>query len=87
MIKPFNNRVLIERKKLDTHSEGGIILPDAALDRKINEGFVIEVSEGCKLEVGQYVIFNEFAGNDVAWGEDPYLLLPEEEVIGILEDN
>ena len=85
MIKPFNKRLLIKRKEVEAQTESGIIIPDEARERKINEGFVEEVSEECKIEKGQYVIFNEFAGNDVAWGDTPYLLLPEEEVIGILE--
>ena len=85
MIKPFNKRLLIVRKEAEAETESGIIIPEEARQIKINEGLVADVSEGCKIETGQYVVFNEYSGSEVAWGGVPYLVLPEEEVIAILE--
>jgi len=86
MIKPFNKRLLIRRRAGITETEGGIIIPELAQE-KLNDGFILDVSEGCKLKEGTHVVFGHFAGEEVEWQGEVYLLLPEEEVMCLLEDD
>ena len=86
MIKPFNKRLLIQRREAALESKAGIIIPEAAQE-KLNDGFIIGVSEECKLKEGTHVVFPPFGGEEVSWEGQIYLLVPEEEIMCILEDE
>lgn len=91
-IKPLGNRVLVQRSKAQT-SKGGILLPDSAQE-KPKEGQVIaagpgKTSESGQLEpiaikVGDRVLFGAYAGTEVKQSDEDYLILSEEDILGIL---
>jgi len=89
MIKPFGKRLLIRRKKAETESAGGILMPDQVVNQKFNEGTVVSASDDCKLSEGAYVMFSEFTGHDISQGGESLLLILEEDVIclHVEEDN
>ncbi len=92
--RPLGNRILIKRFQAKT-SQGGILLPDSA-QQKPKEGEVIAVGPGkmndegrispMTVKVGDKVLFSSYAGVEVKVGdmEDGYLILSEDEVLGIL---
>lgn len=94
--KPLGNRVVIERLKAKT-SKGGILLPDSAQE-KPKEGIVLaagpgKVDEDGKLiplhvKKGDKVLFSSYAGTEVKSAEDDkeYLIMTEEDLLGILEN-
>lgn len=93
-IKPLNNRVLVKRAKAQT-TKGGIILPDTAQE-KPKEGTIVAVGPGARdeegtihpiaVKIGDRVLFSSYAGTEVknAEAEDEYLILSEEDILGVL---
>lgn len=91
-IKPLGNRVLVQRSKAPT-SKGGILLPDSAQE-KPREGKVIAAGPGKRNEngqletisvrVGDTILFGSYAGTEVKHLEEEYLILSEEDILGIL---
>ncbi len=93
-IKPLGTRILIRRSKATT-SKGGILLPDSAQE-KPKEGEVIAVGPGkhaedgtlviSKLQVGDRVLFGSYAGTEIKTDniDEEYLILAEEDVLGVL---
>ena len=93
MIQPLHDRVLIERAKEEEKSPGGIIIPDSAKEKPI-EGKVVATGNGKvldngdirKLDVkkGDRVLINKYAGTEVKIDGKPYVMLREEEILGIV---
>jgi chaperonin GroES len=91
-IKPLGNRVVVRRSKAQT-SKGGILLPDSAQERP-REGQVIAAGPGKTNENGQFeqisvkvgdsVLFGAYAGTEFKQNDEEYLILSEEDIIGIL---
>jgi len=99
-IQPLNNKVLVKRSRA-TVSKGGILLPETAQE-KPKEGTIIAVGPGktddsgkiepMHVQIGDKVLFGGYAGTEVKnIGEksedDEYLILSEDEILGILCSN
>lgn len=92
-IKPLYDRVLITRVENEQMSAGGIIIPDTAQE-KTQIGVVVEVGEGklmadgsirsLQIKKGDKVIFGKYSGTEVKLGSVEYLILREEELLGIV---
>jgi len=81
---PNGKRLIITRKKRETKSKFGIIMPNTMAEKKLSEGYIERIGSGCDgdhWEEGQHVIFAQFAGQEIKVGEDLYLVLPEEDVL------
>jgi chaperonin GroES len=93
-IRPLHDRILVKRIEEEEVRRSGIIIPDTAKE-KPQEGKVIAVGSGKLLENGQRValdvksgdriLFAKYAGSEVKIEDEEYLILREEEVLGILE--
>lgn len=91
-IKPLGNRVLVKRSKAPT-SKGGILLPDSAQE-KPREGQVMAAGPGktndngqlepLSVKVGDRILFGSYAGTEVKHDEEDYLIMTEEDILGIL---
>ncbi len=93
-IKPLHDRVLIRRLE-DAGEEirGGIVIPDTAKE-KPQEGEVVAVGEGKVLESGEKVkmsvkegdriLFGKYSGTEVKIDDEEYLIMREDEILGIL---
>jgi chaperonin GroES len=89
---PLHDRVLVRRLEEQETTQGGIIIPDTAKD-KPQEGEVLTVGKGkikedgkvIPLEVkpGDRVLFGKYSGTDINIGGEEYLIMREEEVLGI----
>ena len=92
-IRPLHDRVLIRRVAEEETVRGGIIIPDSAKE-KPQEGEVIAAGNGKILENGQRValdvkagdriLFGKYAGSDIKIEGEEYLILREDEVLGVL---
>ncbi len=92
-IRPLHDRILIRRIAEQETVRGGIIIPDSAKE-KPQEGEVIAVGNGKILENGQRVpldvkegdriLFGKYAGSEIKIEGEEYLILREDEVLGIL---
>jgi len=93
-IRPLQDRIIVKRLAEEQKTKGGIIIPDTAKEKPI-EGKVIAVGKGkvaddgklIKLEVkvGDKILFNKYGGTDVKIDGDEYLIMREDDILGIIE--
>jgi len=93
-VRPLGDRVLIKRAEAEAKTAGGILLPESAKD-KPKEGTVIAIGQGRTLyngsrssfsvKVGDTVLFTSYAGTEVKYGGEEYLIMREEDILGIIE--
>ena len=93
-IRPLHDRILVKREEEKDAKKGRIIIPDTAKE-KPQEGKVIAVGngkvtdEGKKLpldvKAGDRILFGKYSGSEVKIDGDEYLILREEDVLGILD--
>jgi chaperonin GroES len=94
-IRPLGDRVLIQRLEAEEKTAGGILLPDSAKE-KPKEGKVISIGDGKTLDSGEKtkfsvkkgdrVLFTSYAGTEVKVGGNEYLIMREEDILGVIED-
>jgi chaperonin GroES len=92
--RPLHDRILVERVEEKEAVKGGIIIPDTAKE-KPQEGKIIAVGRGRKTEdgkvialdvkAGDRILFGKYSGAEIKMDNQEYLILREEEVLGILE--
>jgi chaperonin GroES len=93
-IKPLQDRIIIKRIEEGEQIRGGIIIPDSAKE-KPQEGEVIAVGAGKKLESGERVtmdvkegdrvLFGKYAGTEVKLDDEEYLIMREDDILGVIE--
>ncbi|HHD11687.1 MAG TPA: co-chaperone GroES [Deltaproteobacteria bacterium] len=93
-IKPLHDRVIVKRLEEEEKTKGGIIIPDTAKETPV-EGKVIAVGPGRKDENGKLipmdvkegdtVIFSKYAGTEVKLEGEEYLIMREDDILGIVE--
>ncbi len=94
-IRPLSDRVLVKRlENTENMSAGGIIIPETAKE-KPQEGEVVAVGPGKMLEdgklqamnvkAGNRVLFGKYAGTDVKIDNEDYLIMREDDILGVLE--
>jgi len=92
--RPLHDRILIKRIEEKETVKGGIIIPDTAKE-KPQEGEVVAVGNGKKNEDGKIVpldvkagdriLFGKYSGSEIKMDDEEYLILKEEEVLGVVE--
>ena len=92
-VRPLHDRVLIKRIEEGETVKGGIIIPDSAKE-KSQEGEVVAVGAGKMLENGTIaalevkngdrILFGKYSGTEIKVDNQDYLILREDEIIGIL---
>ena len=92
-LKPLHDRVLVERIEEEEQIRGGIVIPDTAKE-KPQEGKVVSVGSGKILENGQKlamslkkgdrILFGKYSGTEVKLDDRDYLIMREDDVLGVL---
>jgi len=93
-IRPLNDRLLVKRLAEEEKTAGGIIIPDSAKEKPA-EGEVAAVGLGkigdngeriaLQVAVGDKVLFSKYGGTDVKLDGDDYLIMREDDILGIIE--
>jgi chaperonin GroES len=94
-IRPLYDRIVVKRIAEDEEkTAGGIIIPDSAKE-KPQQGEVVAVGKGKRLEdgklvplevkVGDKILFGKYSGSEAPKLGEEYLIMREDEVLGILE--
>ena len=93
-IKPLQDRILVRRLEAEEKTKGGIILPDTAKE-KPKEGEVLAIGEGeldkngkrkdFQVKKGDRVIFSSYAGTEIKLDGGEYLILSEDDILGVVE--
>lgn len=95
-IQPLADRVLVEPIKEEEQKKGGIIIPDTAKE-KPQQGIVIAVGTGKLDDNGKVIPFNvkkgdkvlmpKYGGTEVKIDGKEYVILREEDILGIIQNE
>jgi chaperonin GroES len=93
-IRPLSDRIVVMPQELETKTKGGIVLPDTADKDKPMRGKVIAIGSGkyadgkvhpLQVKVGDEILFGKYAGTNFKLDEKEYLVMREEDVMGVIE--
>ena len=90
---PLHDRILVRRVEEAETTRGGIIIPDSAKD-KPQEGEVISAGKGkiseegkvrpLDVKAGDRILFGKYSGTEIKIDGEDFVIMREEEVLGIL---
>ena len=93
-IRPLQDRVIVQRIEEEEKTKGGIIIPDTAKE-KPQEGKVIAVGKGkvsdegkvmpLSVKAGDKILFGKYAGTEVKLEGKDYLIMREDDILGVVE--
>jgi chaperonin GroES len=93
-IRPLNDRIIIQRLEEGEQKIGGIIVPDTAKE-KPQKGKVIAAGAGKirddgtrqppDVKAGDFILFGKYSGQEIRLEGEDYLILREEEVLGVID--
>jgi chaperonin GroES len=93
-VRPLHDRIIVQRLEEQEQRVGGIIIPDTAKE-KPQQGKVIAVGKGRIEKDGKVtpldvkkddtVLFGKYAGQEIKIDGSEYLIIREEEVLGVIE--
>jgi chaperonin GroES len=93
-IRPLYDRIVVKRIETTEQMHGGLYIPDSAKE-KPQEGEVLAVGKGKRLEdgkvisldvqVGDRILFGKYSGSDIKLDGEEVLIMREDEVLGILD--
>ena len=91
---PLHDRILVRRVEEGETVRGGIIIPDSAKE-KPQEGKVIAAGKGksndegkvfpLDVKAGDSVLFGKYAGTEIKIDGEEFLIMREEEGLGIVK--
>jgi chaperonin GroES len=93
-LRPLHDRVLVQRLEESEQKVGGIIIPDTAKEKPqqahvkaVGNGKLLESGERVPLDVkaGDRILFGKYSGSDIKIEGQEYLILKEDEILGVLE--
>ena len=95
-IRPLHDRVVVKRLEENDDMIGGLYIPDSAKE-KPQKGEVIAVGKGKRdesgkvnpldVQVGDRILFGKYSGSDIKLGGDEYLIMREDEILGVLTNG
>ena len=93
-IRPLHDRIIVERLEEESKTAGGLIIPDTAKE-KPQKGKIIAVGKGkvtedgkvlgMDVKVGDQVLFGKYAGTEIKIDGKEYLMMREDDILGVLE--
>src|SRR6202142_1058615 len=93
-IRPLYDRIVVKRIEEKENKIGGLFIPDSAKE-KPQEGEVVAVGKGKRLEDGKVVpldvekgnriLFGKYSGSEIRIDGEEFLIMREDEVLGVLE--
>ena len=94
MIRPLDDRVVIEPMEAEEKTPGGIVLPDTAKEKPM-KGKIIAVGDGKMLESGKRaellvkkgdkVLYGKYAGTEITIDGKEYLVMRESDILAKIE--
>src|SRR5882762_1326792 len=95
-IRPLYDRLVVKRIEETERMQGGLHIPDSARE-KPQEGEVVAVGKGKRLEdgklvpldvtVGDRILFGKYSGSDIKLDGEEYMIMREDEGLGVVESQ
>ena len=93
-VRPLHDRIIVQRLEEDEQQVGGIIIPDTAKE-KPQQGKVVAVGKGkvkedggllpMDVKNGDTILFGKYSGQEIKLDGDDYLIMREDEVLGVVK--
>jgi len=93
-IRPLYDRIVVKRLDEQESTHNGIVIPDSAKE-KPQEGEVLAVGRGKRLEdgrlvaldvkVGDHVLFGKYSGSETKLIDTEYIIMREDDVLGVFD--
>ena len=93
-IRPLHDRIVVKRVEAEDNKVGGLYIPDSAKE-KPQEGEVVAVGNGKRgddgkqipldVKAGDRILFGKYSGTEIKIDGEEYLIMREEEVLGIIK--
>ena len=93
-VKPLGDRVVVRPVEEDEQVKGGIIIPDTAKE-KPSRGEIVAVGDGktddsgkkiaLSVKSGDLVLYGKYAGTEVRLDDEDYMIMPESDILAIIE--
>jgi chaperonin GroES len=93
-VRPLHDRIIVQRLEEGEQKVGGIIIPDTAKE-KPQQGKVIAAGKGkvekdgkvtpLDVKAGDLILFGKYSGQEIKLDGEEYLIMREEEVLGVIE--
>jgi chaperonin GroES len=93
-IRPLHDRIVVKRIESSENKIGGLFIPDSAKE-KPQEGEVVAVGNGKRgedgkvipldVKAGDRILFGKYSGSDIKIDGTEYMIMREDEVLGVLE--
>src|SRR5437667_11390963 len=93
-IRPLYDRIVVKRIEEQETTRSGIIIPDSAKE-KPQEGEVIAIGHGKRLEdgklvaldvkVGDRILFGKYSGNEITLEGTEYIIMREDDILGVFQ--
>ena len=93
-LRPLHDRILVKRLDEGEQRQGGIIIPDTAKEKPqqaevkaVGNGKLLDSGERASVDVkpGDRILFGKYSGSDIKIDGAEYLILKEDEILGVLE--
>ena len=95
-VRPLHDRLIVERIEEGEQQVGGIIIPDTAKE-KPQQGKVMAAGKGkvkddgsvtpLDVKAGDTVLFGKYSGQEIKLDGDEFLIMREDEILGVIESN
>jgi chaperonin GroES len=92
-LMPLYDRILVRRLEEEEATRAGIVIPDTAKD-KPQEGEIVAAGKGkvnekgrllpLDVKEGDRVLFGKYAGSEIKIEGEEFLIMREDEVLGVL---
>ena len=93
-VRPLHDRIIVQRLDEGEQKIGGIIIPDTAKE-KPQQGKVIAAGSGkvkddgkrvtLDVKAGDVILFGKYSGQEIKLEGEEYLIMREDEVLGVIE--
>ena len=93
-LRPLHDRVLVRRLEEQETKRGGLFIPDSAKEKPqqaevvaVGNGKLLDSGERAAVEVkaGDRILFGKYSGSEVKIDGEDFLILREDEILGVLE--
>jgi len=88
VLKPLDDRVVIETKDLEEKNVGGIIIPDTAKEKPlIGEVIAVGTDEDLQeiLKVGDKILYAKYGGTEIELENKKYIIISRSDILAIIE--